>query len=345
MIQALTAAERNRNKVRRFDSCLYKCSIKHRRFTPKKHEFSLSHFMFYLWLDELSELELATSLFGTEQQRIFRFLESDHFPLRDQNNKEPHNTEQKNTERNDDNDSGKSCPVALSKNKPAANRIDREKLQVSANSNSENLDWQNSQEAPSSLLERVRGYLQDQGVEEQIERVALLCNVRNFNYVFNPISCFYCFDSHQKLICCIVEVENTFHERKMYLLRDLKADFFCDVQKKYFYVSPFTELDQFFDFKVGIPGKHLAIQISTTELADDAQKLIMAGYIAGERHEFSDKSILKLALANPLCTINVIFLIHLHAAILWLKRIPFHRKEEHPELQTNVLNPRPIQSE
>jgi DUF1365 family protein len=38
-------------------------------------------------------------------------------------------------------------------------------------------------------------------------------------------------------------------------------------------------------------------------------------------------------------TLRVITLIHWHALRLWLKRLPWHRKADHPEQQRNVLRP------
>jgi DUF1365 family protein len=44
-------------------------------------------------------------------------------------------------------------------------------------------------------------------------------------------------------------------------------------------------------------------------------------------------------LKYPLLTLRIIFLINWHALLLWLKRIPWHRKAANPELQREVLKP------
>ncbi|MGZ6519844.1 MAG: DUF1365 family protein, partial [Bacteroidia bacterium] len=40
----------------------------------------------------------------------------------------------------------------------------------------------------------------------------------------------------------------------------------------------------------------------------------------------------------PLLTIRIIALIHWNALLLWLKKIPFHKKSANKDLQRNVYN-------
>lgn len=53
---------------------------------------------------------------------------------------------------------------------------------------------------------------------EKIATVHLLTIPRFFNYAFNPVSFFYCYDEHDQLLCIVVEVSNTFSEKHLYFL-------------------------------------------------------------------------------------------------------------------------------
>jgi DUF1365 family protein len=46
-----------------------------------------------------------------------------------------------------------------------------------------------------------------------------------------------------------------------------------------------------------------------------------------------------LSLRYPLVTLKVITAIHWQALRLWLKRVPWHAKSEHRELQRGVFRP------
>ncbi|MBI1269557.1 DUF1365 family protein [bacterium] len=168
-----------------------------------------------------------------------------------------------------------------------------------------------------------------------IEKIKVLTNVRTGGYIFNPVTFFFCFDRDGRRIGCIVEVGNTFKEKKLYALKAEGEARLVDRQKKQFYVSPFTELDQDFVFDIEVPGQSFKMTINTLQAEEP---VVMAGFW-GKREELTDKSLLAMTLRYPLAPLRVIALIHLHALLLWLKRTPYHRKEENAEQQTGVLNP------
>ena len=49
-------------------------------------------------------------------------------------------------------------------------------------------------------------------IDQNISSIKLLCYPRIFGYVFNPLSVFYIYNTHEKLICILYEVKNTFGE-------------------------------------------------------------------------------------------------------------------------------------
>ena len=156
------------------------------------------------------------------------------------------------------------------------------------------------------------------------------------NYVFNPVSFFFCFGEDKKLLGCVVEVGNTFREKKVYLVRPDENGILRDRQKKFFYVSPFTELNDEFLFKISLPDEQINIGIDTV----NAERTVISAGMSGRRLELNDSNIFGLTLRNPFATLRVIALIHLHAALLWLKGVPHRKKEELPEQQIAVLKRR-----
>lgn len=189
-------------------------------------------------------------------------------------------------------------------------------------------------QAGVSLEGRVRSFAAASGISD-IERIMLLTNVRTFGYVFNPVSFFFCFDRDGRNKGCIVEVGNTFGEKKLYAVEVDARGRLLARQKKHFYVSPFTDLDQDFIFDIELPEETMRIKIDTLQ-AD--KPIVLAGF-QGKRKELTDSKLLSMTLRYPLAPLRVITLIHLHALVLWLKGTPYHRKEENAEQQTEVLNP------
>lgn len=193
-----------------------------------------------------------------------------------------------------------------------------------------------SELASSSLSQRVKNAVRKLGLDSPVAGIDLLTNVRIFGYVFNPVSFYFCFDFDKKLVGCLCEVGNTFGEKKLFLVRPDSDGLLRARQKKFFYVSPFAELDQEFCFDIGVPDDSLNIRIDTT----DGDTPVVRAAISGRRFDLSDFNLARSLVLHPWATAKVITLIHLHAFILWCKKVPFHGKDEKLDLQLDVLNRR-----
>ncbi|KAM0714793.1 hypothetical protein Q7P37_009257 [Cladosporium fusiforme] len=106
-----------------------------------------------------------------------------------------------------------------------------------------------------SLSEKLQAYLESQGISERDYSFAYLVTAPRFlGYSFNPVSFWYIYDADALLKCMILEVNNTFDERRIYLLRpgnieedlvpedDTKSNalYFKETWQKDFHVSPFN---------------------------------------------------------------------------------------------------------
>ena len=153
-------------------------------------------------------------------------------------------------------------------------------------------------------------------------RIRLLCYPRILGYVFNPLSVWFCDDANGEPIATIYEVHNTFGERHTYVL-GAKVEQAVD---KAFYVSPFIGPNCRYQFRTMAPAERVRIAIN--ELEDD-EPLLYAAF-SGERHEFTDATLLKLFFTHPLMTLKVTAAIHWEAIRLVAKGIKFypHRRKD-----------------
>ena len=188
-----------------------------------------------------------------------------------------------------------------------------------------------------TLRQNVEAYLAGEGVAERPSRISLLTNLRTFGHVFNPVSFFFCDDADGNPLAVIVEVHNTFGELKPFLLRqeDLRDRRFHRRYPKLFYISPFSELDQTLEIKVELPGQRLALYVNNYETG--AERPFFRSSLTGHSVPLTTRSLLGYSLRFPFVTLKVVLLIHWHALRLYLKKVPYHRKTEHPEQQTGIL--------
>ncbi len=186
-----------------------------------------------------------------------------------------------------------------------------------------------------TLKENIVEYLRKNGIELNQGKIFLVTNLRTFGYIFNPVSFYYCFDEAGKPVCVIPEVGNTFGEMKPYLLRDAdrNENGFRKVVDKYFYVSPFIELDSTFDFNLKIPGEKIHIAI------DDYKngKKIFISAVSGIKKELTDLRLAWYTVRFPFLTLQIIIKIHWQALKLYRKKLPYLKKTDHPELQKEVI--------
>jgi len=186
--------------------------------------------------------------------------------------------------------------------------------------------------------QHITQYLKNNGVEIGNGKIMLLTNLSTLGYQFNPVSFYFCYDESGHPVCSIAEVGNTFGEIKPYFLGAdrLKDEMFHLNTTKYFYVSPFIDMDTRFDFSLNIPGEKLNINIDDYD--KDGERFFIST-LKGLRKPLTDANLLKYFFSFPLITLKVISLIHWQALKLWLKKLPYHKKSSNSELQRDVYRP------
>jgi len=189
-----------------------------------------------------------------------------------------------------------------------------------------------------NVRQHITAYLEQNGINIGHGRIMVLTNLCTLGYQFNPVSFYFCYDETGQPVCSVVEVCNTFLEMKPYFLgADTRQNNTFKLNtEKYFYVSPFIDMDTNFDFDLNIPGEKLRIKIDDY---DKEGKRFFISTLNGTRKPLTDANLLLYFISFPLITIKVITLIHWQAFKLWLKKIPFHKKDSHKELQKEVYRP------
>ena len=166
-------------------------------------------------------------------------------------------------------------------------------------------------------------FLKKFNINNQITKIKLLCYPRIFGYVFNPLSIFYCYEK-ENLRAIFYEVKNTFNEQHTYIFKVTKNEKIEQKCKKKFYVSPFMDMNTYYNFKLLNPKERLSVFIKQT----DNSGTVLTATQVGDKKEFSFKQLLINFFKYPLMTFKIISSIHFEAFLLWKKGAIYRRREK-----------------
>ena len=159
-------------------------------------------------------------------------------------------------------------------------------------------------------------------IKENITNIKVLCYPRILGYVFNPLSIFYCYEK-DKLVAIFYEVKNTFNEQHTYIFKIKNNEEIIQKCRKKFYVSPFMDMETYYNFKLLNPNDKLSVFIKQT----DADGTILTATQTGDKKEFSFKQLAINFIKYPLMTIKIISSIHYEALLLWKKGAIYRKRE------------------
>ena len=173
--------------------------------------------------------------------------------------------------------------------------------------------------------------LQREGIDDAAGEIWLQTYPRVLGYVFKPVSFWYCHRRDGSLAAVLVEVNNTFGERHCYLLAGPTLAFGHELTaRKVFHVSPFCAVSGSYRFRFMRTADRIVARIDH----DNDDGPLLQTSVGGRLEPISALSLRRAFFGTPLMTLTVVARIHWHAMRLLLKRVPFFRKPEAPNLFT-----------
>jgi DUF1365 family protein len=176
-----------------------------------------------------------------------------------------------------------------------------------------------------------RNILKKFNINESEYSIKLLTMPRILGYVFNPVSFWLFFDGSKNLRAVIAEVNNTFKQTHSYLISNDDNLPIEDSQifnsQKVFHVSPFLNIEGYYEFKFKITENNIGIWI---DYFDNNGEMLKTS-IVGNLENFSRSNLVKNFIKIPFITIKTIFLIHYQAVKLLIKKARYYKKPKLPE--------------
>ncbi len=149
--------------------------------------------------------------------------------------------------------------------------------------------------------------------------ITLVTLPRVLGFGFNPVSFWLCHDRSGGLAAVLAEVNNTFGERHCYLCRKLDGSPIGPDEEitaeKVFHVSPFFPTDGEYHFRFIEKPDRVSIRIDLYRTG----VRVLTATIGGRLEALTSRALFQSFLRHPFPTLQVVMLIHYHAARLYLR--------------------------
>ncbi len=191
----------------------------------------------------------------------------------------------------------------------------------------------------ASILQHVDALLRAAGVNQPVHKVLMLCYPRVLGYGFNPLTTYYAMNKSGGLEIAIYEVNNTFGERKTYVVPvspgEQSNGVIAQTCPKQLYVSPFNSGDGEYSFRISPPGDRLILGVSLRT----SNGPLLKTYFTGERKALTDQFLLTAFIKRPLQSMKVTAAIHLEAFRLWRKGLKLVKRPAPPAEPVSIFQP------
>lgn len=183
---------------------------------------------------------------------------------------------------------------------------------------------------PGGIKKKLIRILKEKDSSLSVTSIFMVTSARYLNYVFNPVSFYYCFDQENSITAMVAEVNNTFGERHVYIPEKTQiSDKTGDIEKyhteKVFHVSPFNNMGGMYNFYFPMPGKNIDIRI---ELIRE-KNTVFSARLFGAPIELTSANLIRTMLRHPIIPHLTKPRIFMEAARLYFsKRLKYHDKPE-----------------
>ena len=150
--------------------------------------------------------------------------------------------------------------------------------------------------------------------------VRMLTNLRNFGYINNPITCYYCFDRAERLQAVVAEVTNTpWGDRCHYAIAAADEGLTKSEFSKDMHVSPFMKMNMHYRWRSNKPGKALSIVLENIQ----AEERVFFASVVMQAQEMTVRNMRSVVLKFPWMTLSVITKIYWQALKIFCAGIKY----------------------
>ena len=185
-------------------------------------------------------------------------------------------------------------------------------------------------DGPGNIREKLLRMLSQKHPEKTVSSIFMITSARYLNYIFNPVSFYYCFDNDRNITAMVVEVNNTFGERHVYIPEKTENTNPAGEKTTYhdhkaFHVSPFNNLEGEYEFHFSNPASALDIGIDLIRDNDIA----FSARLKGTPMELTSAHLIKMMIRHPVVPHLTKPRIFLEAARLYFsKHLTYHKKPD-----------------
>ena len=179
-----------------------------------------------------------------------------------------------------------------------------------------------------SLADYARDRARDVCPEMDVDTVSLLTFPRILGVAFNPVSIYPLRDRTGADALYIYEVRNTFGDMHSYIGRATPGEAVLEAQK-IFHVSPFFPVSG--QYRLRMHARNDSDQIRVLMRYTDQGKARLTATLRGTREKLTNLGVIKAIAATGQWPLRPLISIHVEAARLWFKRVPFFTRPEPPD--------------